>query len=321
MPRAIGTLSDQVKSKKFKNALIDIKSKIVRGESLSGALSVYPDIFSELFHGLIKVGEESGTLEGVLETIGLQLEKEHTLKSTIQGAMIYPSVIITAMAGVGVLMLVMVIPKLSATFEELNVELPPMTQIVISIGNFLSQNWILFLIGILVSVVGLIQLLKIKEIKKIIDKISLKIPIISPIITSTNSAYMLRTLSSLISAGTPLPRALEITSGTLGNFYFKNSLQKSAEQVRKGAKLSKTLSSYEGVYPSIVIQMIAVGEETGETSSILSNLASFFEEEVANTTKNLVSVIEPILMIVIGVVVGFFAVSMIQPMYSMLGAV
>jgi type IV pilus assembly protein PilC len=188
-------------------------------------------------------------------------------------------------------------------------------------GEFLSQNWPFVLIGLVILVMAYIRALKIEGFKKIVDKIFLKTPIIGPIVKSSNSAYMLRTLSSLIAAGSPLPRALEITSGTLGNFYFRSSLNESAKKVRKGEKLSEVLAASEKIYPLIIIQMIAVGEETGETSSILGNLADFFEEEVSNTTKNLASIIEPVLMIIIGVAVGFFAVSMIQPMYSMLGAI
>ena len=159
-----------------------------------------------------------------------------------------------------------------------------------------------------------------KEGKKIIDKLTLKAPIISSIVIKTNSASTVRTLSSLITAGVPIVRSLEVTSGTLGNIYFKTAMAEAAEKVRKGGKLSEALKPYQDIYPPIVIQMIAVGEETGETSSILAKLAEFFEGEVATATKNLTAVIEPVLMIIIGAAIGFFAISMIQPMYSMLGA-
>lgn len=321
LPRAIGALSNQVKDTKMRTALLDIKEEITKGKSLSESMARHSEIFSELFQSMIKVGEESGTLEKVLGSLGLQLEKEHALKSKITGAMVYPAVIICAMIGVGVLMLVMVIPKLAATFEELNIELPVTTQFIIGLADFVIQSWYLAAIGIVVLIILFSQLIKITEVRKIIDKVVLKIPIFSPIIKTTNSASTVRTLSSLISAGTPLPRALEITSGTMSNYYYKTAMKESATKVRKGVKLSEVLSTHKGIYPPIVIQMIAVGEETGETSTILSKLADFFEEEAGNATKNLAAVIEPLLMVVIGVVIGFFAVSMIQPMYSMLGAI
>ena len=153
-----------------------------------------------------------------------------------------------------------------------------------------------------------------------IDSLSLKIPIISPIIKKTNSASTVRTLSSLFASGVPIVRSLEIVSESLGNIYFREAMAQAAEKVRKGSKLSEALRPYQDIYPSIIIQMIEVGEETGETSDVLGKLADFFETEVGNATKNLSAIIEPVLMLIIGAVVGFFAISMIQPMYSMLGA-
>ena len=153
-----------------------------------------------------------------------------------------------------------------------------------------------------------------------IDSLFLRIPIISPIIKKANSASTIRTLSSLFASGVPIVRSLEIVSAALGNVYFREAMAESAERVRKGSKLSEALRPYQDIYPSIIIQMIEVGEETGETSAVLGKLADFFETEVGDATKNLSAIIEPVLMLIIGAVVGFFAISMIQPMYSMLGA-
>jgi len=321
LPRAIETLAFQAKSQKFKNVLLNIKEEITKGKSFSDATSAFPDIFSELFQNMIKVGEETGNLEKVLNVLALQMDREHELKSKIKGALIYPAVIISTMIGIGILMLVMVVPKLAETFKELNVELPITTQIVIGMADFLTYKWYLVIIILIFVILLFRQILRSKRGKEIIDNLFLKLPIISPIIKNTNSAYTARTLSSLISAGVNLPRSLEITSGTLGNIYYKNILLQAAEKVRKGEKLSEILKVYQNIYPSTLVQMIEVGEETGETSNILAKLADFFEAEVSNTTKNLASVIEPILMIIIGAIIGFFAVSMIQPMYSMLGAI
>ena len=321
LPKSLEILSLQLKSKKLKAALLQIKEEIVKGESFSNTLSGYPNIFSELFQSMIKVGEETGTLEKVLEVLSLQMERENDLKSKIKGAMVYPAVIICAMIGIGILMLVTVVPQLAATFVELDIELPATTRFVIFLGNFLAQKWYLAIIFLFFLVFLFWQFLKTKLGKRMTDSITLKLPIISPMIKNTNSAYTVRTLSSLIAAGVPLPRALEITSRTLGNIYYQNALMEAAEKVRKGEKLSEALKPYETIYPLTVIQMVSVGEETGETSNVLTRLADFFEEEVSNSTKNLASVIEPVLMLIIGAAVGFFAVSMIQPMYSMLGAI
>jgi len=319
LPRALEALAFQTKSQKFKKALFGIKEEITKGKSFSDSLTDFSDIFSELFQSMIKVGEEAGTLEEVLKVLSQQMERQHELSSKIKGAMIYPAIIICAMIGIGIMMLIMVVPQLAATFKELNIELPLTTQIVIGLAEFLVKKWYLAILILVLGAFFFFQIMKSKTGKRILDNLTLRIPIISPIIRKSNSAYTTRTLSSLISAGVPIVRALEVTARTLGNIYYKKALQDCSEQVRKGGKLSDVLKLYEDIYPAIVIQMVAVGEETGETSSILSKLAEFFEEEVGNATKNLASVIEPVLMIIIGAAIGFFAVSMIQPMYSMLG--
>lgn len=321
LPRTLKTLVSQAKNKKFKAALTDIQEEINKGKNFSDSLSKYPDIFSELFRNMIKIGEETGTMEDVLKVLIQQMEGEHELKSKVAGAMVYPAVIICVMILIGILMLVMVVPKLAETFKDLGVELPITTRIVIGTAGLLTKRWYLF-IAFLISIFLLFsQGKKIKSFKKIIDKVSLKIPVISVIIKKTNAAYTARNLGALIAAGVPLPRSLEITAGTMGNVFYQKAIIESAEKVRKGQKLSEALSIYQDIYPQVVIQMIAVGEETGETSAILSKLAIFFEEEVSNAAKNLTSVIEPLLMAVVGAVIGFFAISMMQPMYSMLGAI
>jgi type IV pilus assembly protein PilC len=321
LPKALNTLAEQSKSKKFKEILLAIAEKISKGEGFSQTLSYYPTIFSELFVAMVKVGEESGTLEQSLDILAQQMEKDYELRAKIKGAMIYPLVIVCAMILIGIFMLIMVIPQLAKTFEELNIELPLTTRIVIALGNFLANFWytLPFLLLFLVILVRVI--VKTNLGKKLFDKLFLKIPIFSSIIKKTNSAYTVRTLGSLISAGIPIVRCLEITSGTLGNIYYKKAMLLAAEEIKKGAKLSQFLAGYQDIYPSLVVQMLAVGEETGQTSDMLSKLADFYEEEVARATKNLSVVIEPLLMIVVGILVGFFVVSMIQPMYSMLQSI
>jgi type IV pilus assembly protein PilC len=321
LPRALKTLAEQSKNKKFRDALEDIKEEVIKGRSFSQALSRHSNIFSELFQNMIKVGEESGTLEEVLRVLAEQMERENELKSKIKGALIYPAVIITAMLGIGILMLIMVVPRLAQTFEELKIELPMTTRFVIFLGNFLAQKWYLALLIILGLVILIRAAIRTKIGKRIIDNITLRIPIVSTLVKKTNSAYTARTLSSLIVAGVPIARSLEIVSRTLGNIYFQEAIAATVDKVKKGEKISTTLKAYQHLYPLIVIQMIEVGEETGETSTVLAKLADFFEEEVTTTTKNLSAVIEPVIMLLIGGAVGFFAISMIQPMYSMLQAI
>ncbi len=320
LPRTLRILANQTKNKKFRKTLLEIREEIIKGKTFSDSLTRYPDIFSELFISMVKVGEETGTLEEVLRVLTQQMEKEHEIKSKIKGAMIYPAVIIFAMACIGILMLIVVVPKLARVFAELEIELPITTKLVIGAGVFLSKFWFLLPLGILIFLFLLRVILKTKAGKLVFDTLVLKIPIIAPIIKKTNSAHTVRTLSSLIAAGVPIVRSLEIVSGTLSNVHYKKAISEAVEEVKKGAKLAGVLKRYENIYPTLVIQMIEVGEETGKTSDVLEKLAEFFEEEVANATKNLSAVIEPVLMLIVGAVVGFFAISMIQPMYSMMEA-
>jgi len=321
LPRALSILSDQIKSKRFQKIIIDVKQEIIKGEAFSNALSKHPGVFPEVFVNMVKVGEESGTLEKVLDVLTNQMEKEYEIRSKLKGAMIYPIVIICAMVGIGILMLILVVPKLSKLFDELKIPLPLTTRVVIALGNFLSNFWYLIPLIIVLIIFLFRFILQTKTGKLVFDTILLKTPMVSPLVKKTNAANTVRTLSSLISAGVPIVRSLEIVSGALGNIYYKRAMMEAANQVRKGSKLGEVLKKYENIYPTLVIQMIAVGEETGETSAILHKLADFFEDEVANATKNMSSVVEPILMLIIGAAVGFFAISMIQPMYSMLGAI
>jgi type IV pilus assembly protein PilC len=185
----------------------------------------------------------------------------------------------------------------------------------------MSEYWYLLPLIIIFTSVLWRQIIKTKVGKRVFDKSILQLPVISGLVRETNSATLARTLSSLTNSGVPLVRSLEIIAGTMGNVYFQEALRDGAEKVKKGAKLSASLKRYDNLYFPIVIQMLEVGEETGETSKVLGELADFLEEEAINSTKNIASLIEPLMMLVVGAAVGFFAISMLQPMYSMLEAV
>lgn len=321
LPKSLEVLAKQTGNKRFKTTLLEVQKMVVQGKTFSDALEEYPKVFSDLFVSMVRVGEESGTLEKVTEQVMVQLEREHEVKSKVLGAMLYPAVIITAMTGIGTLMLLVVVPQLAQVFDELGVELPLTTRLVIGFGTFTAERWYILFPAVFLSVGILFRLWKTKSGKRIVDTLVLKAPIFSGIVRKSNAALMTRTLSSLIASGVPIVRSLEITAHVVGNVYFQDSLAASSKKVGKGSKLSEALGEYDNIYPIMVVQMIAVGEETGETGKILGKLAEFFEGEVSDVTKNLTSILEPILMLLIGAVVGFFAISMIQPMYSMLGAI
>jgi len=318
LPRALGILSNQIKNKSLRKALLKIKDQVLKGEAFSDSLKLYPEIFSDLFISMIRVGEETGTLEDVLEVLASHMEKDHQLRSKVKSALIYPAVILAVMLVIGAIMIIFVVPKLSEVFDELNVELPATTRAIISAGNFLAKFWYLMPVFLMLAAFLFRAILKTKRGKYLYDTLMLKIPGISGLVKKTNSAYTMRTLSSLIFAGVPIVRSMEIASDTLNNSHYKEAMQQASEKIKKGSSLSESLKGSESIYPSLVMQMIEVGEETGETGEMLKKLAEFFEDEVSNATKNLSTIIEPALMIVIGAAVALFAVSIIQPIYGIM---
>jgi len=318
---AMDILAKQSKNPRFSRIIRQIGADITRGESFSAALSKYPNVFNKMYVGMIQVGETGGNLEEIMKILAVQLEKDHQLISRVRGALVYPAVIVLTMVGIGIFMMVSVVPKLTAIFTELNIDLPLTTQVVIGFSNFLKNYFILGFLFLIVFVIAVRFLMRVKEIKRELHKVYLRLPIFGKIIQKINSARFARTFSSLFQAGVPIVKGLTIVSETLTNYSFKESLLECSVKVQKGEELSKSLSVYSAVYPIMVIQMVKLGEETGNLSDVLKNLADFYEDDIDNTTKNLSSVIEPVLMLAIGLAIGFFAVSMIQPMYSIMGGI
>ncbi|MEK9209443.1 MAG: type II secretion system F family protein, partial [Patescibacteria group bacterium] len=232
----------------------------------------------------------------------------------------YPLVIVLAMAGIGVMMMIFVVPTLVQTLEELEVKLPASTRFIIFIsGSFGNAGVFLgiFAVGVFFL---FFWLFKTVSGRKVLDVILLKTPLIGALVKKINAARTSRTLSSLLSAGVDIVEALNVTEEVLQNHKFKAVLAKAQKEIQKGASLSSIFEKTENLYPPLVMEMVAVGEETGTLSDMFLRLAVFFEEEVSDITKNLTVLIEPLIMVVIGAAVGFFAVSMIQPIYSMVGS-
>lgn len=319
LSRTLQVLENQTKNEKLRLVLSDIKEQIDKGKSFSESLKRHPSVFPEVFQSMIQLSEEAGTIEEVLGNLTNQMEKEHDLRSKIQGALIYPVVILFAMTVIGLLMLTIFIPQLAGVFDDMGLELPLLTRIIIDFGVFVSNNWIMIPIFFLIMGYIIKILPRSKKGKFLIDSALLKIPVISSIVRKNNCSYTARTLSSLMVSGVPIIKSMGIVSRSLSNVHFKKSLEKAAKEMEKGKKLSQAMAPYSKLYTFLMIQMIEVGEETGQTSKILTTVADFFEEEVTNLTKNLSSIIEPVLMLFIGTAIGFFAVSMIQPIYSIIG--
>ncbi len=316
--RALAVLEKQTKNKTFKEIIQSLQNDISQGGTLSGSMVKFPKVFSALFVSMVRAGEESGGMVSTLHEIGTSLEKSYALNKKIKSAMMYPAVIISAIGIIGILMMIYVIPTLTKTFKDMGGELPASTKFVIFVSDALSANPLMVLIIIVLLVVGVIYITKIKKVKRAMEWVVVRIPVIGTIVQESNSARTARTLSSLLSSGVDIMRALEITKEVLQNSYYKEVITTAIEHVQKGEPLSGAFKSNLQLYPLMVGEMIEVGEETGKTSAMLQDIAIFYENEVDTKTKDLSAIVEPMLMVFIGIAVGFFAISMLSPMYSLM---
>lgn len=319
--RALDVIERQSKNPKLKSVVAGLIEDVKKGDPLSKALEKFDHIFSPLLISMVRAGEESGQLSESLKVVSKQMESSNNLSKKIKGAMMYPSIVLIAMVGIGILMLMYVVPTLSQTFEELGTELPPTTQIIITASEFLATNSILSLILIALVIAGFVYGLRTRTGKRIVDFVTLRIPVISGLIMEINSARTARTLSSLLSAGVDMILAISITKDVVQNEYYQKVLVEAEGSVTKGGALSEVFLKYPKLYPPLVPEMMAVGEETGRLSDMLKETADFYESSVDRQTKDLSTIIEPFLMIFIGAFVGFFALSMIAPIYSLSGSI
>ncbi len=315
--RALAVMEKQAKNEKLRGVITSLISSISKGKTFSEALSSFPDTFSRLFISMVKAGEESGNIVGALKMVALQMEKSHSIVKKVRGAMIYPVIILIIMVIIGILMMVYMVPTLTATFKGLGVELPLSTRIIIAISDFLRFNFLIFSAGVLTMILVPILYFRSKSGRKVFHKMIIHIPIVGTIVKEVNVSRTARTLSSLMSSGVDIVVALGVTEEVLQNIHYKKVIEEARILVEKGDSMSKVFSKYENLFPAFVGEMMAVGEETGKTSDMLLNVALFYEEEVDQKTKDMSTIIEPVLMVFIGIAVGIFAISMLSPTYSL----
>lgn len=316
LSRALQVLQRQTKNPRLRLVTTDIVERLNRGSQLYEALAEHPKIFDDLYISMIQAGEESGGLAESLDTLSVQMERTSSLKKKIKGAMIYPTIIIIILVLIGILMMVYVMPSITDTFKSLDVDLPVATQVLMNISDFMNNNLILTIGGLIAFVVGVIASLRTLPGRWFSSWIIPRLPIIGTMAKETNAARTARTLSSLLSSGVDVIRALEITGRVVQNLYYRDIILEASKRVENGSPLSEVFVEREDLYPILVGEMILVGEETGKISQMMKDLAIFYENEVEQKTKDLSTIIEPILMVVIGGVVGFFALAMIAPIYS-----
>lgn len=318
LSRALSVVQRQTTNAKLKKVYDNLNTNISAGKTFHEALEMEKGVFPTLFVSMVKAGEEGGTLAESLKHLASQMEKTYLLQKKVKGAMIYPSVILGVMVIIGVLMMILVVPNLAKTFKDLKTPLPTSTKFVIATSDLLSNHYIFAIIAVVILIFLISLGMKTAAGKKVFDFISLHLPVVSTIIKESSSARTTRTLSSLLSSGVDLVMAVKITGEVMQNSYYKAVLKRTESIVEKGEPISTIFQQETKLYPIFVGEMMSVGEETGKLASMLMGVATFYETEVEQKTKDMSTIIEPFLMVIIGAAVGFFAVSMITPMYSVM---
>ena len=317
--RGLEVLAEQSQNRNMKKILLDILRDVQGGGSLSSSLAKYPKVFSTTYVALVSAGEASGKLEEILKRLADTLEAQRDFKSKFIGAMIYPAIILLAMVGVFVLMMVFVVPKLAEMYKSLDVELPAITRAMISASDFMSQFWFLLLFLVVVVVLVIRSFLTTERGKLLINTAASKLPVFGKVMIQKDLTEFARTLSLLISSGIPITQALNIVGEVVTNPMLKIGARRAAESVEKGGSLSDFLKQ-DKTFPALLGQMSTVGEETGQLDQVLERIGAFYAGEADHTIKGLSAALEPIILVVLGGMVGLLIVSIITPIYKITSA-
>lgn len=307
---------EKIKNKKFSEIIEKVAADIESGISFSAALKKFSNVFPPIYTSLVESGEASGQLDEVLNRLATQMESDYDLRRKIRGAMMYPAFIIVAMVVAAVIVLTFVIPQLKALFEESGAELPVVTRILLATSDFLVNFWWITLFGLIGIIFSWRAFLKSKKGRKFWDGLKLRIPVLGNFIRNIYMTRFTRTLGTLISSGLPILESLTIVSGTIGNVLYKEEIEKLSKKVESGVDLSTPLKE-SNLFPTMVSHMVEVGEKTGSIDKVLNRLAKFFDNEVSNTVATLSTLLEPIILVVIGVGVAIFVGAVLLPIYQL----
>ena len=316
---ALEVLATQSRNSDLKEKILKMAEEIEGGTSLSGALSKYPKVFPPFYTAMVRSGEASGKLSESLSYLAEHLEREYHLTGKLKGAMIYPTMVISMAIIVLALMMFYIIPRLSEVLSASGSELPAITKGIIFLSLFLKkQGWILILV-LISLIIFAFRYARTSEGKKFFDQLSLRLPLASELLKMICLSRFAENLSTMISGGLPIARALEISGEIVGNTVYKEIIFQTRDEVRKGEAISSTLARYPEVFPPVFIQMTSVGEKTGTLDKTLLDIVSFYQKEVDRTVDNLLSILEPALIAFLGLIVGGLIASVIMPLYQTMG--
>jgi len=317
---SLTALSEQSEDQKLREVLTQVKDRVSEGSSLTNALKEHKNVFSELYTNIVKAGEASGTLDVVLFRLADFLEKSSALKSRVRSALIYPIFMFLIGSGVLFFMMTYVIPRITKIFEDSDRALPFITLVLISISSFFSNHFILLFLGIAALGFFIVRFLKTEKGTRFVDRLILRLPVFGKLATMVSISRFTRTLGTLVGSGIPLLDALEIGEAVIGNTVFMDALKDVRVSVREGATLGQPLRD-SGVFPPLVTRMISVGEQTGEMEEMFNKIADIYDLQVETTLSALTSLLEPIMILMIGVVMAFIVFAILLPIFDLTSAI
>jgi len=319
--RALYVLEEQTQNPRFKKIIASVRSDVESGMALSDSMERYPAAFDRLYVSMVRSGEVGGSLDQALSRLASQLEKDDSIRRTIKSAMAYPVLIFAFAILVGIGMLLFIIPIFADMYAQLEGQLPLLTRIMVGLSDLMKQYWYVFILGAGGLIYGIRKWKRSDRGRRTWDKTKLRLPMrLGPVIQKIAVARFSRTMATLVGSGVPILQAIEITGKTSGNTVIEDAMLDVKESVRTGETIAKPLSR-ASVFPPMVTHMISIGEETGALDSMLNKVADFYEDEVDSTVKSLTSIIEPIMMLVVGGMVGVIVISMYLPMFNMMNLV
>ncbi|MBI5197677.1 MAG: type II secretion system F family protein, partial [Nitrospirae bacterium] len=318
--QCLDILAKQTENKSFAKAIDEIRQEVEGGATYADALKRHPKIFNNLYVNMIAAGEAGGILDTILNRLSKYIEKSMKLKKQIRSAMVYPGTIVSVAVVVIMVLMIWVIPIFSQMFKDFGGELPAPTQMVMDASNFMKSNVIYMIVAVVVSGFALGRYYKTENGSRVVDRLVLRLPVFGILARKIAVAKFTRTLGTLISSGVPILDGLEIVAKTAGNKIVEDALRVTRQSISEGKTLSEPLTKSQ-VFPPMVVQMIAVGETTGALDAMLGKIADFYDDEVDSTVGNLTSLLEPMLMVFLGVVIGFIVLAMYMPIFKMAGTI
>lgn len=318
--RCLSILQVQMENPAFSKVIGTIRTDVEGGMTFSSALGKHPQVFDHLFVNLVKAGEAGGILDKILERLAGYLEKAEDLKSKVKGAMTYPVVVVSIAILVVVALIMFVLPQFKSIFQSMNVELPFVTELLLATSDVFQAYWFIILPGMGLVPVCIMHFFKTSQGQRIWDTNILRVPAFGLMMRKVAVARFTRTLGTMISSGVPILQSLEVTAATAGNIVIKEAVDKTRASIREGESIAEPLKQSQ-VFPPMVVQMISVGEETGELDKMLMKIAEFYDTEVDNAVKGLTSVIEPIVIVFMGVVIGGIVLAVFMPMLKLVNNV